>query len=138
MHIATSKKTKAAPSNRPNKSSTQQEKHPLMPIENNDALQKWHMTNTPPKIDKYDTHREWWLTKMAHLAKKYPKLSAEGWAEWFLKVNSQIFSVIQTNGYGILKSSFSSLCLILGVGSISRVLVVLQKTNNVSFEMSVL
>ena len=43
MHIATSKKTKAAPSDTPNKSSTQQKKHPLMPIENNGALQKWHM-----------------------------------------------------------------------------------------------
>ena len=46
--------------------------------------------------------------------------------------------MIQTHGYGILQSSFSSLCLIVGVGSITRVLIVLQKTNNVSFEMPVL
>ena len=43
--------------------------------------------------------------------------------------------MIQIHGHGILKSSFSTFCLIVGVGSISRVLVVLQKTNNVSFEM---
>ena len=43
--------------------------------------------------------------------------------------------MIQIHGHEILKSSFSTFCLIVGVGSISRVLVVLQKTNNVSFEM---
>ena len=43
--------------------------------------------------------------------------------------------MIQTHGHGILKSSFSNLCLIVEAGSISRVLVVLQKTNNASFEM---
>ena len=26
-----------------------------MPFENNGNLQKWHMRNTPSKIDKYDT-----------------------------------------------------------------------------------
>ena len=41
-----------------------------MPFENNGTLQKWHMTNTPPEIDKYDTHKTWCLTKMAQLAKK--------------------------------------------------------------------
>ena len=29
-----------------------------MPFENNGAIQKWHMTNTPPEIDKYDTHKK--------------------------------------------------------------------------------
>ena len=29
-----------------------------MPVENNDTLQKWHMTNAPPEIDKYDTHKK--------------------------------------------------------------------------------
>ena len=29
-----------------------------MPVENNDTLQKWHMTNDPPEIDKYDTHKK--------------------------------------------------------------------------------
>ena len=49
--------------------------------------------------------------------------------------------MIQAQGYGFLKSSFSSLYLILGVGSISRELVfqiALHKTINVSFEMPVL
>ena len=27
-----------------------------MPFENNGTLQKWHMTNTPLEIGKYDTH----------------------------------------------------------------------------------
>ena len=44
-----------------------------MPFENNDTLHKWLMTNTPPKIDKYDnTHKKWCITKIAHLAKKWP------------------------------------------------------------------
>ena len=41
-----------------------------MPFENNGTLQKWHMTNTLPEKDKYDTHQSWCLTKMAHLEKK--------------------------------------------------------------------
>ena len=45
-----------------------------MPFENNGTLQKWHMTNTPPEIDKYDTHKTWCLTKIAHLAKKCSKV----------------------------------------------------------------
>ena len=48
MHIASNKKT--APSDIPNKNSAQQKELPLMPFENNGTLQKWHMTNTPPKI----------------------------------------------------------------------------------------
>ena len=43
--------------------------------------------------------------------------------------------MIQTHGHEISKSSFSGLCLIVGVGFLSRVLVVLQETNNVSFKM---
>ena len=78
MHIATSKKAKTLPSDTPNKSGTQQKKHPLIPFEKNGTLQKWHMRNTPPKIDKYDTHGKWYLTKMAHLAKKYPKVICQG------------------------------------------------------------
>ena len=50
MHIASNKKI--APSDIPNKNSAQQKEHPLMPFENNGPLQKWHMTNTPPKILK--------------------------------------------------------------------------------------
>ena len=45
-----------------------------MPFENNCTLQQWHMTNTPPEIDKYNnTHKKWYLTKMANLAKICPK-----------------------------------------------------------------
>ena len=47
-----------------------------MAFENNGTLQKWHMTNTTPEIDKYETHKKWCLTKMAHRAKKYPRLFA--------------------------------------------------------------
>ena len=32
------------------------------------------MTNTPPEIDKYGTHKKWYFTKMEHLAKKYPEV----------------------------------------------------------------
>ena len=53
----------------------------------------------------------------------------------FLKGILKFVVLIQTHGHGILKSSFSSLCLIVGVGFISRVLMVLEKTNNKSFEM---
>ena len=62
-------------------------------------------------------------------------LSAKGGAERFFKGNSEICTMIQTHGHGLLKSSISSLCLNVGVGSISRVLVVLEKINNVGFEM---
>ena len=33
-----------------------------MPFENNGTLKKWQMRNTPPEIDKYDSHKEWCLT----------------------------------------------------------------------------
>ena len=53
-----------------------------MPFENNGTLQKWHMLNTPPEIDKYEPRKKWCLTKMAHLAKKYLKvIFAKDWAE---------------------------------------------------------
>ena len=38
--------------------STQQKWNPLTPFENNGTLQKWDMTNTPPEIDKCDTHKK--------------------------------------------------------------------------------
>ena len=31
------------------------------------------MTITPLEIEKYETHKKWCLTKMAHLVKKLPK-----------------------------------------------------------------
>ena len=69
MHIASNKKTKTAPSDTSNKNVTQQKEDALMPFENDGTLQKWHMTNTPLKIDKYDIHQKRCLTKMVHLAK---------------------------------------------------------------------
>ena len=57
MHIASYNKTKTAPSYTPNKNDTQHKKYPLIWFKNNDTLQKWHMTNTPPKINKYDTQK---------------------------------------------------------------------------------
>ena len=43
-----------------------------MPFENNGTLQKWHMTNTPPKINKYDTRKNGALQKW-HTLQKMPK-----------------------------------------------------------------
>ena len=63
-----------------------------MLFENNGTLQKWHMTNTPPEVDKYDTHKILCLVKMAQTCavRKYDqRLFAEGgWADWFLKLNA--------------------------------------------------
>ena len=61
-----------------NKNGTQQKKHLLMSFENNGTLQKWQMTNTPPKLDKHDSHNKWSLTKRVHLAKKCPKVTCQG------------------------------------------------------------
>ena len=71
MHIAIKNKNSTI-------SYTQRKRHPLRLFENNGTLQKWHMTNTPPEIDKYDTHKKWCLTKMAHFAKKCPKVICQG------------------------------------------------------------
>ena len=49
--------------------------------ENNGTLQKWHMISSPPEIDKYDRHKKECLTKMAHLAKKIPKVICQDLAE---------------------------------------------------------
>ena len=58
-----------------------------MSFENNGTLQKCHMTNTPLEIDKYDTHKKWCITNMAHLQKNAQSLFAKDWAERFLKGN---------------------------------------------------
>ena len=110
-----------------------------MPIENNGTLQKWHLTNTPPEIDKYDTQKTWCFTKMAHLVKKCTcqglswvifkrkflnlLYDSDSWS-WDFKV--EIFP-LQKDIIGTLP------CLnVVRVGFIiSTVLVVLQKTNNV-------
>ena len=62
-----------------------------MPFENNGTLQKWHMTNTPPEIDIYDTHKKWCLTKgtLCAVTKNAQNLFVkDNWTEWFLKGNS--------------------------------------------------
>ena len=73
---------------------------------------------------------KWWNTcfyQIAHLSKKAHKLFVNDWAidldlwSWDFKVE---FSPLQSD------IPITLLWLILGVGSISRVLVVLQKTNN--------
>ena len=168
------------------------------------------MTNNPPEIDKYDTHKNRCLSKMAHHVKKCPKVICQGlsWVIFKRKFLNLFYDSV--SWYGILKSSFfysrlvvrctiwyylynlknvknthggllilvklqasflflqgtflkltllhgcfsyflnctngtnaphisiTLLCLIVGVGSISRVLVTLQKTNNVSCGMSFL
>ena len=51
-----------------------------MPFENNGTLQKCHMTNTPPEIDEYDTHKKCCLTKIVHFVQceKSPKVICQG------------------------------------------------------------
>ena len=36
------------------------------------------MAITLPEIEKLDTQKTWWFTKMAHLAKKYPRIICQG------------------------------------------------------------
>ena len=43
-----------------------------MPFENNDTLQKWHMTNTPPEIDNMTPTKNGALKKWHILRKKMP------------------------------------------------------------------
>ena len=44
-----------------------------MPVENNGTLQKWNMTNAPPEIDKYDTHKNGALNENGTSCKKILK-----------------------------------------------------------------
>ena len=46
-----------------------------MPFESKGTLQKFHMTNTPPEIYKYDNNNKYCCTKMAHFVQceKIPK-----------------------------------------------------------------
>ena len=48
-----------------------------MRFENDGTLQKWHMANTPPEIEKYDNHKYNTL-KMVHLAKNCPEVICQG------------------------------------------------------------
>ena len=81
------------------------------------------------KCSNYDTH----IHKMVHykmvpLAKISPQVFCQGLSWVIFKGNPYICNMIQT--HGILKSNFSNFCLTIEVAFISRVLVVLQKTNN--------
>ena len=78
MHIATYKKTKTGTPDTPNKNGTQQNKHPLKLFENKDTLQKWHMTNNPPKINKYDAQKNGALQKWHTLRKNAQRLFPKG------------------------------------------------------------
>ena len=60
MHIAIKKQKQYH--HTPTKNDTQQKRHALMPFKSNGTLQKWYMTNFPPEIEKFDTHKKWCLT----------------------------------------------------------------------------
>ena len=95
---------------------TQQKWHPLMPVENNGTLQKWHTLRKGYPVYQ---RMNWVIFKRKLLNLLY---DLDSWP-WDFKVEN--FS-IQNDTYGTL------LCLIaVGLGSISRMLVVVQKTNNV-------
>ena len=141
MYAHSYKKTKRALSDTPNKNGTQQEMHTLIPFENNVDLQKRHRTNTSPELEKYD------LTKIAHLAQKCPKVIYQGISlkifkskflnllcdsdSWSWDFKTEFF-LLQIN---IPITVFCLMSNCRGVRFISRGLVVLQKNNNVSFEM---
>ena len=44
-----------------------------MPVENNGTLQKWHVTNASPEIDKYGTHKNGALNENGTSCKKILK-----------------------------------------------------------------
>ena len=121
---------------------TQQKSHPLMPFENNGTLQKWHMTKTPPEIEimtptKMVSYKNG--TPCKKIPKGYPICQGLSWVifkrkflnslydsdswSWDFKVE---FFPLQNDIPGNL-----SCLMVVGAGSISRMLVVLQKTNNV-------
>ena len=109
--------------------------------ENNGTLQKWHIkNNTLLEIDKYDTHKNGTLQKRYTLRKSFQRLFTMGWAEhffnrqfWNLLYDSDAWSrdfIIEIFPLHI-DIRIILLRITLGLGSISSVLVVLQKTNNV-------
>ena len=93
-----------------------------------------------PEIDKYDTQKKWCLIKMAHLAKKCAEVICHG-LSWVIFKRKFLNLLYDSDSWSLdFKVEFFSLqsdipitllCLIVRVGSISRVLVVLQKANNV-------
>ena len=93
-----------------------------------------------PEIDKYDTQKKWCLIKMAHLAKKCAEVICHG-LSWVIFKRKFLNLLYDSDSWSLdfkveffpLQSDIpiTLLCLIVRVGSISRVLVVLQKANNV-------
>ena len=97
--------------------------HSLMPFENNETLPKWQMTNTPPEIDKYVTHKKQCLTKMAYLARKCPMVICQrlNWVRQFFNLlhDSDSCSWYFKVKFFLLQSdiAFTFLCLVVGEGS---------------------
>ena len=108
---------------------TQQKRRPFMLFQNNGTFIK--LAHDKNSIWNYQIWhpQKWCLAKMAHFAKKCPKVTlfAMDWAEWLIFKRRFLIFFSTPECY----SWYSLLCLMLGVGSISRMLVVLQKTNNV-------
>ena len=44
-----------------------------MSFENKDTLQKWHMANAPPKIDKHEIHKKMVSDKNGTSCEKIPE-----------------------------------------------------------------
>ena len=93
-----------------------------------------------PEIDKYDTQKKWCLIKMAHLAKKCAEVICHG-LSWVIFKRKFLNLLYDSDSWSWdfkveffpLQSDIpiTLLCLIVGAGSISRMLVVLEKANNV-------
>ena len=77
------------------------------------------------------------LTKMAQPTQECPKVICQG-LSWVIFKGELLNLLYDSDPWSwVLKSCFSSLRLILGVVSIRRVLVILQKTKNISFAIFV-
>ena len=107
-----------------------------MPFENSGTLQKWHLTKTPTEIDKYDPHKNSALQMrytLQKMPKVYPICQELSWLIFESKFLNMMYDS-DLRSWDPLQNDIPGtlLCLIVvGVVSISRVLVVLQKTNNV-------
>ena len=55
-----------------------------MPSENNGTLQKWHMTNTPPKVNKYYTQNNGAFKNGMRCEKNTQRLFAKQGQNWVI------------------------------------------------------
>ena len=111
-----------------------------MPFESKGTLQKFHMTNTPPEIYKYDNNNKYCCTKMAHFV-QCEKNFCQGQLRWVIFKRKFLNLLYHSDSWSLdFKVKFrplqrniptTLLCLIAEVYYISRVSVVPQKTNNV-------